>query len=167
MFNLLGVWPMMFAAVLLADAAGRRLPAWPFVIGSFFSGAFAVLPYLALRDDHGDFPGERRAFVRFFDARATGVLLALSTLALVAYGLTGSPAVYAEWFEADALVHIMTIDFCLLCLIFPTVLGDDMARRGLQSRTLFWAVSLVPLLGPASYLALRPRLTETGDFGGQ
>ena len=43
-FNLLGVWPAIYGAVLLADGAGRRLPAWPFVLLSFALGGFALLP---------------------------------------------------------------------------------------------------------------------------
>jgi len=40
-------------------------------------------------------------------------------------------------------------------------LGDDMARRGLSDDRIFWAVSLVPLLGPLVYLCLRPPLPES------
>ena len=54
----------------------------------------------------------------------------------------------------------MSLDFCLLCLLFPTLLGDDMARRGLTDKRIFWAVSLVPLLGAIAYLALRPPVIE-------
>lgn len=157
-FNLLGAWPMMYASVLLADGAGRRLVAWPFVVGAFFSGAFAVLPYLALRGDHTDFRGQRRGFVWFFDTRAFGVFVALFSLGLIVHGLGVDPDAYRALFHADKLVHIMSIDLCVLSLAFPVVLGDDMARRGLRSRTLFWAVACVPVVGPALYIALRPRL---------
>ncbi|MEG4456358.1 hypothetical protein [Microcoleus sp. N9_A1] len=36
-----------------------------------------------------------------------------------------------------------------------------MARRGLVDDRIFWAVSLVPLLGPLVYLGLRPPLPES------
>ncbi len=55
----------------------------------------------------------------------------------------------------------MTLAFCLFCLLFPTVLGDDMARRGWNNSQVFWAVALVPLIGPLAYLSLRPPLPET------
>jgi hypothetical protein len=45
-----------------------------------------------------------------------------------------------------------------LCLLFPTLLGDDMARRGLKNSSVFWAVALVPLVGSLLYLCLRPQL---------
>jgi hypothetical protein len=35
-----------------------------------------------------------------------------------------------------------------------------MARRGWKNAQVFWAVSLLPLLGSLAYLCLRPTLTE-------
>jgi hypothetical protein len=55
----------------------------------------------------------------------------------------------------------MSLDFCLLCLLFPLLLPDDLARRGLNDRRWFWSISLVPLIGPAIYLAMRPPLLES------
>ncbi|MCT7957688.1 hypothetical protein [Laspinema palackyanum] len=43
----------------------------------------------------------------------------------------------------------------------PILLGDDMARRGGHDSRVFWAVAIVPLLGPLVYLSLRPPLPET------
>ena len=50
----------------------------------------------------------------------------------------------------------MSLDFCALCVLFPVLLKDDMARQQRYTPALFWAVSLTPLLGPALYLTLRP-----------
>jgi hypothetical protein len=58
-------------------------------------------------------------------------------------------------------IHVMSLDFCMLCLLFPALLADDMARRGMQNSTAFWAVTLVPLFGPLAYLCARPPLPET------
>lgn len=49
-FNLLGVYPALFASFLLPGAKKQPVPAWPFVYGSFALGFFAAGPYLALRD---------------------------------------------------------------------------------------------------------------------
>jgi len=46
----------------------------------------------------------------------------------------------------------------LLSSLVPTLLVDDMARRGLSDRRIFWAVALVPLFGPLVYLVLRPSI---------
>ena len=48
-FNLMGVWPVLAGAPLLADGPGQRVPAWPFVLLSFAAGAFVLIPYLLLR----------------------------------------------------------------------------------------------------------------------
>jgi hypothetical protein len=55
----------------------------------------------------------------------------------------------------------MSLDFCMLCLLFPALLADDMARRGMQNVAVFWAVTLVPLFGPLAYLCTRKPLAET------
>nr|CAD5979289.1 hypothetical protein NO713_04505 [Planktothrix pseudagardhii] len=54
----------------------------------------------------------------------------------------------------------MSLDFCLLSLLFPALLGDDMARRGMKNSAIFWGVSLVPLFGPLFYLITRIPLNE-------
>jgi hypothetical protein len=142
----------------------QKIPAWPFVVGSFGVGAFALLPYLALRHPNPNFSGSKTALLKLLDSRWTGVVLALGTIALVSYGaIAGDWNDFVVQWQTSRFIHVMSLDFCLLCLLFPTVLGDDMARRGLQDPRIFWAASL-PLLGPVIYLALRPPLnsSETG-----
>nr|WP_233219826.1 hypothetical protein [Pleurocapsa sp. CCALA 161] len=50
----------------------------------------------------------------------------------------------------------MSIDFCLLSLLFPAILGDDMQRRGVKG----WlkAIAFIPLFGALIYWCLRPQL---------
>lgn len=49
LFNLMGVYPAIYAALLVPGGrSANGVPAYPFVIGSFFLGAFALLPYMAL-----------------------------------------------------------------------------------------------------------------------
>jgi hypothetical protein len=55
----------------------------------------------------------------------------------------------------------MTVALGLFTVLFPypTLLGDDMARRGLMKQSqFFWIVALVPLFGPLAYLCLRPNI---------
>ncbi|BAY23340.1 hypothetical protein NIES2100_31050 [Calothrix sp. NIES-2100] len=53
-----------------------------------------------------------------------------------------------------------------MCLIFliTSLFDDDMARRGIKDKRIFWAVALVPLFGPLIYLCLRPSLPETSTY---
>lgn len=164
LFNLMGVWPLIYSALLYADGAGQRIPAWPFAIASFGVGAFALLPYLALRRPNPTFPGKPNGFIRLMDSRWLGGAIALGTLTLLGYGLLeGNWADFVAQWQQSRFIHVMSLDFCLLCGLVGTLLGDDMARRGLDSRQMFWAIALTPLLGIVAYLCFRPSLTGTSN----
>lgn len=157
LFNIMGVFPMIYSCLLFFDGRGQKLRAWPFAACSFGVGAFALLPYLALRQPNPTFTGQKNSLLKLLDSRWTGVLLGLGTVGLLAYGLlAGDWGDFVQRWQTDRFIHVMSLDFCLLCLLFPGLLGDDMARRGLHDQRLFWAVSLVPLLGAVVYLVLRP-----------
>ncbi|WP_421656498.1 DUF2834 domain-containing protein [Leptothermofonsia sp. ETS-13] len=163
-FNLLGVFPVIYSCLLFFDGQGQRIRAWPFAIASFGVGAFALLPYLAFRQPNPSFSGQKNWFLKLLDSRGLGILLALGTFGLVVYGVTqGNWVDFLEQWRTSRFVNVMSLDFCLLCLLFPALLGDDMARRGLKNSWIFWVVSLVPLLGAAFYLVLRPRLAESSQ----
>lgn len=168
LFNLMGVWPLVYGCLLFAD--GRDQPdiaAWPFAAGTFGIGAFSLLPYLALREPNPRFSGPRGGFLRLWDSRWTGAVLAIAAIALVAYGLQGDLpshwADFAQQWRTSRFIHVMSLDFCLLCLLFPALAGDDAARRGWPPETRpRWvpAIAWVPLFGALAYLCLRPGLPD-------
>ncbi|MEG4055635.1 MULTISPECIES: DUF2834 domain-containing protein [unclassified Microcoleus] len=162
LFNLMGVWPLIYSCVLFADGRGQKIPAWLFATLSFGVGAFALLPYLALREPNPEFRGHKNIFLKILDSRFTGIFLTLAAVGLVAFGLTKGDwyDFFTQW-QTNRFIHVMSLDFCMLCLLFPALLGDDMARRGMQNSTAFWAVTLVPLFGPLAYLCTRKSLPET------
>jgi hypothetical protein len=162
LFNLMGIWPMIYSCLLFIDGREQKIPVWPFALASFAVGAFALLPYLALRQPKPESSGQKNVFLKILDSRWTGVILALGTIALLAYGLsTGDWTDFIQQWQTSRFIHVMTLDFCLLGLLFPTLLGDDLARRGMANSQIFWLVSLVPLLGPLAYLCLRSPLKES------
>jgi len=162
LFNIMGVWPLIYSCVLFADGRGQKIPAWLFATLSFGVGAFALLPYLALRQPNPEFLGNKNIFLKILDSRFTGIFLTLAAAGLVAFGLTkGDWSDFIGQWQTSRFIHVMSLDFCLLCLLFPALLGDDMARRGMQNSTAFWAVTLVPLFGPLAYLCTRQPLPET------
>lgn len=164
LFNIMGVFPIIYICLLLADGRGQKVRAWIFSLGSFGVGAFSLLPYLALRQPNPSFQGKKDWLLRLLDSRWLGAAIALGVFGLVGYGVSqGNWADFAEQWRTSRFIHVMSLDFCLLCLLFPTLLGDDMARRGLNNSAIFWAVSLVPLLGSAIYLVLRPPLPEPNE----
>jgi hypothetical protein len=165
LFNLMGVWPMVYACLALVDGHGQRLWAWPFVLGSFALGAFLLMPYLVLRQPNPDFQGEPSRLLKLTEGRWLGRLLALTAIAFLGYGfVTGDWADFIQQWQTSRFIHVMSLDFCLLWLLVPTLLGDDMARRGLAGRPgLLAAIALVPLLGITVYLAFRPPLSAPAD----
>lgn len=164
LFNIMGVFPLIYICLLLVDGRGQQVRAWIFSVGSFGVGAFSLLPYLALRQPNPSFQGKKDWLLRLLDSRWLGAAIALGVFGLVGYGVSqGNWADFAEQWRTSRFIHVMSLDFCLLCLLFPTLLGDDMARRGLNSPGIFWAVSLVPLLGPAIYLVVRPPLPDLNE----
>ncbi|QQE63921.1 DUF2834 domain-containing protein [Leptolyngbya sp. BL0902] len=158
LFNAMGLWPMVYAAVALVDGRGQRIWAWPFVGASFAVGAFALLPYLALRSPV-PWVGPEDRLLRVVGSRLLGASLALAALVLLGWGL-----IYGDWsafwqqWQTSRFVHVMTLDFCALWLLFPVLLIDDLPRRGLRQGWVIPSVLALPLLGAALYLALRPPL---------
>ncbi|MDZ8051911.1 MAG: DUF2834 domain-containing protein [Aulosira sp. ZfuVER01] len=164
LFNLMGIWPLIYSAVVFIDGRGQKISAWPFATASFAVGAFALLPYLALRKPSQHFEGTKNALIKLLDSRITGIFLTVAAAILVAYGLQGGDwgNFFQQW-HTNRFIHVMSLDFCLLSLLFPAaLLGDDMARRGWKNPQLFWLITLIPLFGPLIYLCVRPPLPETG-----
>ncbi|MCF2147096.1 DUF2834 domain-containing protein [Desmonostoc muscorum LEGE 12446] len=163
LFNLMGIWPIIYSAVVFIDGRGQKVPAWLFAIASFGVGAFALLPYLALRESNQKFVGEKNTLFKLLDSRVTGFALTVATVILVVYGLTaGDWENFVQQWQTNRFIHVMSLDFCLLCLLFPTLVADDMARRGWVNPQMIWITALIPLLGPLIYLSIRPPLPEAG-----
>ena len=164
LFNIMGIWPLIYSALVFIDGREQKIPAWPFAAASFGVGAFALLPYLALRQPNQEFTGSKGIFLKLLDSRWLGVALSLGTFVLLGFGLLkGDWGDFIQQWQTNRFIHVMSLDFCLLCLLFPALLGDDMTRRGLKTSPLFWTVALVPLVGPLFYLCLRPPLSDSGS----
>ncbi len=166
LFSLMGVWPMIYACLMFADGRMQNFRVWPYFIGSNGTGVICLLPYLILRESNQEFYGEKDKWLRILDSRLTGVFLLVSTIALLTYAIVaGDWGDYLQQFQTRHFVHLISLDFCLMCLIFPltSLFNDDMARRGLKDSRIFWTVALIPLFGPLFYLCLRPPLWVMGN----
>jgi len=184
-FNSLGIWPAVYAATLLPGSRNQSpVPALPFLGGSFFLGAFALSPYLALREYRGMGRAERRSNLDFItknilESSLNGLLLLAGGIYLWLYGFgngdisSASPAAAsAAWesmqplFRSSMLVHVSCIDFCVLWGFFGPVLLEDGRRRGRfvewtgDDKLLFALCWALPVLGPAIWLTVRPQLEE-------
>lgn len=163
LFCIMGIWPIIYSCLILIDGREQKIPAWLFASASFGVGAFALLPYLALRESNQKFSGKKNALLIILDSRFTGLVLAICTSIFVIYGVgQGDWADFIQQWQTSRFIHVMSLDFCLLCLLFPILLGDDMARRDVNNTQLFWLIALIPLFGSLIYLCIRPSLKEVG-----
>lgn len=125
-FNLLGVYPAMYAALLLPGAGGKKqsIPAQPFVFGSFALGFFGLGPYLAFRNKNTSGLKSEAGFGNgLFESKLTAALLLIGASFLVYSGIAtplGSGADkwadFVQLFSSQRLVHVSTIDFTVLSL---------------------------------------------------
>jgi hypothetical protein len=161
LFNLMGIWPMAYAGIALIDGQGQTVPAWPFVVGSFGLGAFLLLPYLVLRQPNPTFDLPKSRMIELADSRWLGLSLLIASIVLMGYAAyAGDWADFVTQWQTSRFIHVMSLDFCLLWLLVPSLLGDDMARRGFKNSLVFTLVSAVPLVGLTAYLTFRPTLDE-------
>ncbi len=160
----MGIWPMSYACLMFADGRMQDFRACPYFIGSNFTGVICLLPYLIFRKSNQEFYGIKDKWLSILDQRNTGVYLLVATIALLIYAIIfGNWEDYIQQFFQRPFVHLISLDFLLMGLIFPitSLFDDDMARRGIKDIRIFWAVALLPLFGPLLYLCLRPSLPET------
>ncbi|PSB00649.1 DUF2834 domain-containing protein [Merismopedia glauca] len=156
LFNLMGIWPIIYMMVLLFDGREQKIPAWPFVATSFGVGAFALLPYLALRQPNPEFSGEKNLLLKILDSRWLGLAVTLGALTLLGYGLiSGDWQDFVRQWESSKFIHVMSLDFCLLCLLFTFTVQDDLKRRQTADDSPLQWIVWVPFLGALVYLCRR------------
>ena len=161
LFNLMGVFPLVYACMLASDGRGQKVPAWLFSTISFFLGAFALLPYFALREPNPTFIGKQSWATKILDSRFTGIGITAIAIYFMVYGFTnGNWADFIQQWQTNRFIHVMSLDFCMLSLLFPWLLSDDMERRGMDDDRFFTFISLIPLVGALLYLCLRSPLVE-------
>ncbi|MDZ7953688.1 hypothetical protein [Nostoc sp. DedQUE09] len=159
LFSLVGIWLLIYSSLLFIDGRMQPIPFWPFAVASVGSGVIGLLPYLALRKPNQQFSGQKDVFLSLLDSRFYGIVLTFSTVVVLVYGFAfGDWGDYVQQFQNDRFINGMSLAFCLFYLLFPTVVGDDMARRRFPDTQVFLAVVFVPLLGSLAYLCLRPPL---------
>jgi hypothetical protein len=154
LFNLMGIWPVVYAAVMLFDGSTQKFKPGFFNLASFAVGAFAVLPYLALRQPSQNVVA--KPLLKILDARLLAIALGIGAIILLAYGFTqGNWSDFGYSWQTQRFIHVMSLDFVMLSALFPVLAKDDLTRRAGQPW--LWWITFVPLVGPITYLCLRPR----------
>lgn len=160
LFNIMGILPFIYASFLIIDGRNQqKIKAFPFVISSFFLGAFALLPYFAFRQSNSQFTGEKNLLIKILDSRLFGIILTFGCLSLIFVAITqGNWQDFILQWQKCKFIHIMSLDFCFLCLLFPVIIGDDLIRRGIDNKSIFWLITFTPLIGTLLYICFRPSL---------
>jgi hypothetical protein len=162
LFNLMGILPMAYAALILIDGKHQKLPAGLFCAASFAVGAFAILPYLALREQNSMPITDRNKLIKLLDSRWLGVLLSIGAVTLLGYGISqGDWADFIQQWQTSRFINVMSLDFCLLSLLLPVLIQDDILRRSFSNPQAIRLLSLIPLFGGMIYLCIRPNLTDS------
>jgi hypothetical protein len=170
LFNLMGVLPLIYSCFLLIGGRGQKIRAFPFAIASFAVGAFAILPYLALKNPDTTSISEKDRLLKLLDSRWSGWALLLVSLGIAIAGLyLGNWTDFSQQWQQSRFIHVMSLDFLILSFLLPTVVADDLSLRQVKAPTFWQAIAFIPLLGALFYLCFRPPLTDsigsTGNGG--
>lgn len=164
LFNIMGILPLIYASLLIIDGRGQKIMASPFVIGSFFLGAFALLPYLALRKSGTEFTGEKTSIIKILDSRFLALSTTIACLALITIAIVkGDWQDFVIQWQSSKFINVMTLDFCCLSLLFPTIVDDDLNKRDVTNPQIFRMLSFIPLIGTLIYISCRPSLKIESD----
>ena len=156
LFNLMGILPIIYSCFLFFDGRNQKIPAWVFVIASFGVGAFAILPYLALRQPSTVWTGEKNTLLKVLESPIIGILITISATLLIFWGIyNGDWSDFIQQWHSSKFIHVMSLDFCMLCLLLPVIVKDDLARRNIDRPFIFWLITLIPLFGTLAYLCSR------------
>ncbi len=164
-FFIMGIFPLVYGAFILFDSDKQQVSPYPFFVTSFGLGAFALLPYFALRQPDTIWQKEKGLLLKILDSRVTAVVSSVSILAFIIWGaINGDWSDFVTQWHNSQFIHVMSIDFCLLCFLLPAaILKDDMKRRGIEDSKLFLIAALIPLFGSLVYWCVRPQLSDRSE----
>ncbi|XP_009588490.1 uncharacterized protein [Nicotiana tomentosiformis] len=167
LWYLMGLWPLVYSMLLLPTARSSKssIPVWPFLVLSFFGGAYALIPYFALWKPPPPPVEEtelRRWPLNFLESKLTAGVTMAAGLGIIFYAGLSNGDVWKEfyqYFRESRFIHSMSIDFSLLSAFAPFWIYNDMTTRKWYGKG-FWLLplSVIPFLGPALYLLQRPSI---------
>ncbi|CAA7407792.1 unnamed protein product [Spirodela intermedia] len=167
LWYVMGLWPMVYSMLLLPTgrSSRSRVPVWPFLLVSFFVGAYGLIPYFVLWKPPTPPVEEeetRRWPLNFLESKITAAIVTASGLGLITYAGLASGEDWKEFFQyfrESKFVHVTSLDFSLLSAFSAFWVFNDMTERKWFDRgSWLLPVTLIPFVGPALYLLLRPPL---------
>ncbi|KAL4555342.1 hypothetical protein LXL04_037960 [Taraxacum kok-saghyz] len=171
LWNIMGLWPLVYCMLLIPSGRSSKgsVPVFPFLIVSFFLGAYGLIPYFVLWKPPPPAIEEtelKRWPLNFLESKLTAGITFVVGLGLITYaGLANGDdwKEYLQYFGGSKLIHATSIDFALLSTFAPFWVYNDMTARKWEDKG-FWLLplSVIPFVGPALYLLLRPSLSAVG-----
>lgn len=173
-FNIIGLYTFFLQCLLIpAGRSANKIPAWPFVVASYALGSFALLPYfmiwkpipdMKLPPAAEELEGWNKLAMKGGETKILP-LIALAASSYLLYNMFTADAAswqgYLSLFDSSRLVHISSIDCVLLATLTPFWMANDAELRGWKDKDkLLPILSLLPVVGPATYLLLRPKTGE-------
>ncbi|KAL3801047.1 hypothetical protein HJC23_002340 [Cyclotella cryptica] len=175
-FNLLGLYFVPLACLLMPGAKGQKLPATPFIFASMLGGYGFLGPYVMTREP--SFSVVKKSDLGWFTSKVlenkifNWVTVALILSAYINSGCIGALVSdpnglisgYGDLASQTAIASASSMDFAILTLVAASFVPEDLARRGVQGGIAPYAIAastvLLPGVGAALYCALRPPLDE-------
>ena len=173
-FNLLGLYFIPIAALLLPGARNQRFPAAPFLLGSMFGGYGVLGPYAFTRKpDTNPVTKEDLGFLaknvtenKLFNWLVLAAFCSAYVQSGFVEALVSHPSDlfegFVKLFKDTGIVSASTADFTVLTLSAASFIPEDLERRQWSGNKSAVALStlLLPGIGAALYCALRPSLDE-------
>ena len=157
-FCIMGIFPGAYAAFILFDDSEQKIPATPFCVASMGLGAFALLPYLFLRQPNSGWQGDKNWLLKILDSRLMAISSTIAIAIFLAWGASnGDFRDFISQWQSDRFIHVMTLDFGLLSFLFLAIIPDDIKRRNASPRW-FWLAAVLPIFGSLIYWCMRPQL---------
>ena len=175
-FFVMGIFPLIYTALLIPAGKSRNnIPVWPFTTLSYLFGAYALFPYMALWQplktppqlppSEEDLQGAGNLLAKGMESPVLALGLFGGALFCV-YNIVTAAAdgatlgEYIKLFQESRLVHATTLDFITLSSLAPFWMSNDADLRKWEPRNTFIPIfSVLPVVGPALYLVLRPKAT--------
>ncbi|KAK9152373.1 hypothetical protein Syun_010682 [Stephania yunnanensis] len=167
LWYIMGLWPVVYSMLLIPSGRSSKgkVPVWPFLLASFFGGAYALLPYFVLWRPPSPPVEEselRKWPLNVLESKVTAWVLIGAGLSLIAYAALANGDVWKEFYQysrESKFIHITCLDFALLSTFAPFWVYNDMtARKWSDKGSWILPLTLIPFFGPALYLVLRPGL---------
>ena len=107
--NSLGVWPWVYACVILVDGQNQPFNGGLAALLSNVFGGFVLLPYCALRRTHNGTRVKQNFLVRVLESKTLSALLMMATISLLLFAaIFGDFRLFLHEFHTNRFVHIMS-----------------------------------------------------------